>query len=147
MACVLSEYIFLFSLNLLNSNPIILYPIVTKWGGSEEVNLENSEIQTQQFMPGFSGNSNPSIGVQHNISFSRTSAINSSKPRWLRYCCARAVSSWLRALWASKGLRFKYLSSWVSRGTYVTTRSPVRVPILSGSTNLENKHRSSCWDS
>lgn len=93
MAYVLSECIFLFSLKLLNPNPIILYPIVTKWGGSKEVKLENSEIQPQQFMTGFSGNSNPFTGVQQNIGFSRTSAVNSSKPRWLKYCRARVIAA------------------------------------------------------
>jgi len=90
MVCVLSEYIFLFSLNLLNLNPILLYPIVTKRGGREKVKLENPEIQTQDFLPGFSGNSNPSIAVQQNIGFSMTSAINSSE---IRYFCVRAASN------------------------------------------------------
>lgn len=57
----------------------------------------------------------------------------------------RRVSSWLRALWASNSLLYQYLSSWVSWGSCVTTHSPVCVLILSGSTNLENKHRNSSW--
>lgn len=97
-------------------------------------------------MSGFSGNSDKSTYVQDNTGFSRTSAIDSSKPRWFRYCCAGAVSSRLRALWVSKGLWFKYLSSWVSWGSCVTTHSPMCTLILSGSTNLESKHRNSSWN-